>query len=72
MKDMGNWSELHLKEVTCYKILILEICNIKLEFAKKVIIQSQITITFYETDISYRSINLLCDAKVYENFLHGI
>ena len=23
MKDMGNWSELHLKEVTCYKILIL-------------------------------------------------
>ena len=22
MKDMGNWSELHLKEVTCYKILI--------------------------------------------------
>ena len=29
------------------KVLVLEICTIKLEFAKKVIIQSQITITFY-------------------------
>ena len=29
------------------KVLAWEICNIELEFAKKVIIQSQITITFY-------------------------
>ena len=29
------------------KVLAWEICNIELEFAKKVVIQSQITVTFY-------------------------
>ena len=39
------------------KVLMWEICNIKSKFAKKVIIQSQITINlmcglnFYETDV---------------------
>ena len=37
----------HGSNTEIIKVLAWEICNIKLEFAKKVIIQSQITITFY-------------------------
>ena len=37
------WQQVYL----ILKVLAWEICNIRLEFAKKIIIQSQITIIFY-------------------------